>query len=329
MGTDERRGSFLLRPGLSVDHLTLEDARQLTELENHLAAADGTDEFVDTDSVREQLERPGLDLARDTIAVREGELLLGYGTVSVATSLDTQDRARASLAGGVRADHRRQGIGTTILAFQEQRAQELLDSTHPGQAAHIHASGGTEGNGVRILLDHHGYHPARVFQELHRKLPGEDLAQVTVPEGIELISPTDAHREAVRQAHNAAFRDHWGSAPSTPETWAAGWGSHTARHDLSSIAVDEDGLVLAYAITDQWMPGEIYVSLVGTQREARGKRLATAVLTRTLQRSIDAGTFDHASIGVDAQSPTGANVLYEKLGFTLHNALTTYVKDLA
>jgi mycothiol synthase len=322
------RGSFLLRPGVDVDHLTVQDVLALTALENALAETDGTDEFVDVGSVREQLGRPGLDLVRDTIAVRDGQQLLGYGTVTVAPSPDTSGRARVRIGGGVRPDHRRQGIGTRILAFQERRAQELLDDRHPGVPAHIHVSGGLEGAGVRYMLEHHGYRPVRVFQDLHRELPGESLVPPRVPDGIELVSPTDEHREAVREAHNAAFRDHWGSAPTSTEVWAAEWGSHTARHELSSIAVDSDGRVLAYAMADQWLPDEVYIALVGTRREARGRGLATAVLSRTLQLSIAAGGFDHAALGVDADSPTGAHMLYEKLGFTLHKAFTTYAKDL-
>ncbi|MDO5628869.1 MAG: GNAT family N-acetyltransferase, partial [Mobilicoccus sp.] len=69
---------------------------------------------------------------------------------------------------------------------------------------------------------------ARYFNELERPLPGADLPATEV-DGVTLLTPTDEHEEAVRLAHNAAFADHWGSTPSSPERWRDFWSSRSMR----------------------------------------------------------------------------------------------------
>jgi GNAT superfamily N-acetyltransferase len=313
---------------LTWNSLTLEDDEQLTDLYNHLAEVDRTEEFIEIESVREELRTLRLDLARDTVAVRDGDRLIGMGFAFVTDALDREDRARARVAGGVHADFRRQGIGTEILECTEARVDEMLREKHPGADAHVQAGGGLEGDPVRYLLDAHGYRPVRTFVDLTRDLPGEPLTPSKDVEGIHLRTPEDADRESTHAALVEAFRDHWGSAPFPADSWAQFWGSHTSRLEYSTIAVDDEGTVQSYCLTDQWKEGQLYITLVGTRPGARGVGLARAVINRTLRLGIESGMFDRAGIDVDGESLTGANELYAKLGFTLDKAFTSYDKDL-
>src|SRR5690625_4225160 len=104
-----------------------------------------------------------------------------------------------------------------------------------------------------------------------RELPGPSLPAVST-DRIRVIAPSDAHREPTREAHIAAFGDHWGSTPPTAERWAIWWSSHTARRDLSTIAVGPEGEVLSYALASEDKPGVLHFALVGT-RDRKSTRL--------------------------------------------------------
>ncbi|WP_334684704.1 GNAT family N-acetyltransferase [Mycetocola sp. CAN_C7] len=56
------------------------------------------------------------------------------------------------------------------------------------------------------------------------------------------------------------------------------------------------------------------MELIGVVRDWRGRRLAPALISRLLTSFGEAG-LERAVLDVDTASPTGANSLYERLGF--------------
>ena len=142
--------------------------------------------------------------------------------------------------------------------------------------------------------------------------------------GASIITPTDSTGARAR-AHNAAFTDHWGSSVGAGDV--AVLDRTVQRKQFSTLAVDEDGAVLAYVMVSQWVPREAYVDLVGTVREARGRGLAAAALGRSIRLAAESGEFDVIELGVDSDSPTGATRLYERLGFTLARVMAAMQKD--
>ncbi|MGP9538679.1 GNAT family N-acetyltransferase [Brachybacterium sp. AOP43-C2-M15] len=320
--------------------LTVEDVPALTALLNRIDAADRLDEPAAEPSIREWLTMPGLDLERDTLAVRRGEDLVAVALVDVHTSLDRDGRVRCQLMGGVDPSHRRQGLGTALLDWSETRARELVGERHGTDAmAVFRASGGRDpregaaadapqagGADIRPVLARRGYTRARSWLSMVRELSGEPVAGPSVV-GAALRAPTDAEREATRLAHLAAFADHWGSAPVPRERWALWWSSHTSRRELSSIALDAEGTVLAYVIASEDRPGALHIALVGTRPEARGRGLARAVIARTLRAAAEAG-YARAELEVDGESLTGATRLYDALGFVRESVFGTYEKPV-
>lgn len=289
---------------------------QWADLTNLLARVDGTEEFFEAADLAEELRGTGFTPETDTWAVWDGERLIAYGQVRVGDTLDEQGRARVSHDGGVHPDWRGRGLGRDLVARATARGVELAGQRHPG-APHFFRSGGElEGSDARRLLTHLGYTVARYFNELERPLPGADLAPSDV-DGFTFVTPNDEHEEGVRLAHNAAFADHWGSAPSTPERWHDLWSSRSQRLPFSTLALGENGDVAAYVMTSQWTPRELYVSIVGTVAGARGRGLAAACMARSLGLAAASGEFDTVNLEVDSDSPTGATRLYERLGFTL------------
>ena len=83
-----------------------------------------------------------------------------------------------------------------------------------------------------------------------------------------------------------------------------------------------DGRIIAFCLAsvneDDWVTlgaSNAYIDLIGVVRDRRGQGLAPLVISRTLQAIAEAG-LEKAVLDVDTASPTGANTLYERLGFT-------------
>lgn len=299
---------------LTWTHLSADDVAAWAELTNVLAVADQTDEFYDAEDLAEELAESGFTPELDSWAVWSGSHLIGFGQLRVAVALDADGAVRCQLDGGVHPQWRGHGVGRQLMDRMEQRGRELAAQRHPGAPAYYRASGGVEGASVRNLLTHRGYTTARYFHDLRLRLPA--VQKQTRPiEGVELASPMLGDAETVRLAHNQAFADHWGSTAISSDRWGELFASRTARLPLSTVACDADGRVLSYVLVAQWVDREAYVNLVGTVPDARGRGLAQVCLHRSLELIQNSGVYDLVDLEVDADSPTGATRIYERLGF--------------
>ena len=70
-----------------------------------------------------------------------------------------------------------------------------------------------------------------------------------------------------------------------------------------------------------------YVGAMGVKRAWRGKGLGRALLLRTFAEFYSRGV-PRVTLGVDAESPTGATKLYESVGMTIESAGVVYEKAL-
>lgn len=308
--------------------LGADDVQAWAELVNLLAQVDQTDEFLGPEDLAEELTQHGVDPALDTWAVRDRDTMIAFGQVRVAHTLDREDQVRIWLSGGVHPQHRGRGIGRRLMQESEDRGRLLAEQRHPGRAAFWRADGNLEGASVRPMLEHRGYEIVRYFNQMSRPIPGQAVS--TVPDlgpGIRLVAPGQEHEEALRVAHNLAFRDHWGSAETAPEGWHDHWVSRSARMAVSCVALDDGGVPLAYTLCAEWVPRELYVNIVGTVPAARGRGLAQACLEHTIARAAESDDYDVIELHVDSASPTGATRLYERVGFGLDKTFAAYQRD--
>lgn len=307
--------------GLHWTHLDAGSVPAWAELTNHLAEVDGTEEFYDAEDLAEELGESGFTPERDSWAVWSGEVLIAYGQLRVGQQPNNEGVLRCQLDGGVRKDFRGRGIGRRLMDLMEARATELAAQRAPGVPALWRASGGVEGASVRRLLAHRGYAVARYFNELALRLPAS--VALTVPDGVRLVSPGPEHEEVTRVAHHLAFADHWGSGASNPAQWHDFWSGRSLRFDVSTLALDAAGAVLAYVLAGQWVDRQLWIDIVGTIPSARGRGLAGACLGRTVAAASDSGNYDVVELQVDSESPTGAPRVYERLGFATTKTFAT------
>lgn len=296
--------------GLYWGRLHADVAGQWAALTNELARVDETGEFYDAADLAEELTECGMTPEHDTWAVWDGDKLVAYGQLRVGFTASSDGTFRCDLAGGVLPEWRGRGIGRRMMDEMEWRAGEVNAWRNAGAPGTFRASGGRIGSSASAMLEARGYQIARYFTLMERPLPGDALPGQ--PNG--LPSPTPGDSEDVRVAHNAAFADHWGSAPMTPERWHDFYAGRPARPQFSTIARDESG-VTSYALVSQYLPDELFIDLVGTVPRARGRGLAEAVLSRSITLAGRVQGVRVLGLEVDSESPTGADRLYERLGF--------------
>ncbi|MDR6507832.1 GNAT family N-acetyltransferase [Arthrobacter oryzae] len=255
---------------------------------------------------------------------REGDKAYGFGCVDPAWQ--------------------RRGIGTALLGWLSERTVERFredsgpagdrpDGQRPVPRLRVHMEQQHEHQ--QQLLRNAGFQVVRYFNEMHRRLGGEPLPEVRLADGLDLVTMRPELSEEVRLAHNAAFRDHWGSEPRDEESWGFTVNDPQARPDLSAVVLDRSsGLVTGYqlathdpdsAVSRGYSEG--YTDLLGVRPEYRGRGIAQALLADAMRRFVAAG-MDRASLDVDSENPTGALALYEKMGYAAVNRSLAWDKEL-
>lgn len=314
-GRQGTMGAHALRPA------TLEDAEALAELATLLAVVDDTDEKQTVEDLLEEWETPGLERERDIRVVEVEGTLIGWVTVYLSGA-PRDGEIRVHVSGGVHPEYRKRGVGTALVTWGMFHGRGLAQEKFPESTPALEAWGREEDSDSAELLSNLGFEAARWFTDMRVVLDEwsdpsgrtEDDPRGRIP----AFSGSNNDSEAVRLAHNEAFRDHWGSSESTRERWESFRSRRVNRSELSRIAVDPalDPLdaVDAYILSEEWEPGELYIALVGTRRRARGRHLATELLADVVRAAKRAG-MDRVDLGVDAASPTGANGVYERVGF--------------
>lgn len=236
--------------------------------------------------------------------------------------------------GCVDPDWQHRGVGSGLLGWLEARTlRRFADDGGPAgprlrvymEEQHTHQAALFEGRGYRVV---------RYYNEMHRPL-AQAFPVPELDDGLELVGFGPTLHEAVRLAHNDAFRDHWGSEPRDEEAWRFVVNDPQARPDLSGVVVEKSsGKVAGYQIASHDADNaadrgfkEGYTDLLGVPREFRGRGIAKALLADAMRRFAAAG-MDKASLDVDSENPTGALALYTKMGYVAVNRSLAWDKEL-
>jgi mycothiol synthase len=313
--------------GIQARPIDKGDVEAWAELLAAKEQVDQNGENFGAEDLAEELERPHLDLAEDTIGLWSGDRMIGYGIAHVRTTVVDVDRVNTE--GAIHPEWRRQGLGTALMRWLIGRAGELHTTTHPDSPGQVSTGASSTNIGADRLLRNLGFSEERYFFDMRRPLD-QPIPNAPVPDGLKLRSYDTSYEEALRQAHYEAFSDHWGWSPPTPDAWRArNVGSRAFRGAQSYYVLDGD-TIAAYVNGYEWdadteVTGirELYIGQVGTRRAYRGRGLARAALAKVLAKAAEAG-YQRAALGVDAENPTGALGLYEALGFVTHKKFISY-----
>jgi ribosomal protein S18 acetylase RimI-like enzyme len=327
-----------LAGGVSWTPLT---AEELPELSGLLTAIEHYDEPVERHSVEELQEayaEHGADPAHNARLGRDsGGTLVAYGWVHPFPG-DTSPR-RVYLDGGVHPGWRRRGIGQDLLDWQIERSREWYQETLQPEHGPLELRIAVEEKftGRAALVTGRGFTAVRWFADMtcrFGELPGGIPALRQLP-GIRIEPYRAEVSEQVRQAHNEAFADHWGSQPIPQVRWQQDLNAASSRPEWSWIAVDtETDEVAGYAMSSAYQQDwdaqgfrEGWTDRLGVRRRWRNRGIAKALLIASMHSFQSAG-LEAAGLGVDTDNPTGAFGLYARLGYERGETQVMYARTL-
>ncbi|KQO47952.1 MULTISPECIES: GNAT family N-acetyltransferase [unclassified Frigoribacterium] len=323
--------------GVTWRPLTLDDLVPLHELCARIGAVDHPDRGRSLEVVRDDLTAVDIDLAKDSIVgVAPDGRFVAWGLSHLAPTRVSM--VRVGVDGGVAPDRRGEGIGGRLLDWQCARGEQHLATCDEVLPAGLVTDVEEDAVASRALFRRAGFDEARWWTELRRDL-SEPIVDVALDPAVRVVTMTDEWVEATRQARNDAFRDHWGSQPTSEDRWGRMVGASTFRQDLSLLAVarpldDPEAAeqVVAFVLSDvdpeDWAAlGRrcAYVEYVGVRRSWRGRHLAQSLLASTLGAHVAEG-LEVAVLDVDSVSPTGALGLYDRAGFVAARRSATVVR---
>jgi mycothiol synthase len=310
------------------------DPEPIAELATRTNLADGTDWVLTADSLRVQFAAGGThDPERDTrVALIDG---VRVGFIDVNSRVRTPGRVVHRFDLLTWPEWRRRGVGRALLAWAEQRGRAMRDAGEPGGAGLPHVmSGGVnvENPFAAAFAQAMGYRRIRSSFLMRRPLD-TPIPAAPLPPGLELRPVREADHRAIFDANNEAFRDHWESAergdadfrslfaePALDTSlWAVAWdGDQVAGVSMNWIEPEENARV---GIEAGWLGN------VSVRRPWRRRGVGAAMIAASLRTFRERGLAE-GRLGVDAENPTGALGLYERLGFSPFATFETYRKEL-
>lgn len=275
---------------------------------------------------------PAFDPVRDATVVEVDGRLVALGTVRWR---DRTDKVVHDLEVLVHPEARRQGLGRRLLAWLEDRARDSVadGSGGPREQPHVLGGGVDQGNAASVAFAASlGYLPVRHGFQMRRSLD-VPIPDVAMPEGLEVRPVLPEQHRAIWAADSEAFLDHWEASvrqeadfarlfthPDVDTSlWQVAWaGAEVAGGVMNAIYPEEN------AKTGQEVG---WLDHVSVRRPWRGRGLASALIVRSLAILRERG-MAIAALGVDAENPTGALGVYERLGFRQHRTWKIYRKPI-
>ncbi len=298
----------------------------LAAVEEH----DHSEEILGETDLIEEFADPNKDFARGSIAVYDGATMIGHSVLIFREAPGAVHHMHEW--GTVRPEFRGQGLGARLLEWSQRAAIGLHTDLYPGLPLALDGACLVRNTEAMELFAAQGFEQARWFHRMTLELTS-DPPRPAEPPGVSITTLTAEHHAAAMSVRNEAFGDHWGSTEMSPQAWAHWLGYAAFRPGFSFIAHADGapaGIVIGHeydAYTQATGRRELYVALVGTRRSARGRGIASALLGHALAAARADGV-RWASLEVDADSPTGALGLYERIGFTVADTWITHRKAL-
>jgi len=250
------------------------------------------------------------DLAGDAggvIVVEAPDQLVAWATVA-------NGRADAD----VHPRWRGRGIGSTLLAWSEERAS----AAGTPEVRQVVTNADTAAHRLFEAAGYRVHHTSWILAiELEEAPP-----KVMAPPGIELrpYRPELAH--AVYQVIEDAFNEWPGREPTEFDAWSGYVLGHASfALNLSRLAFDGDELVGAALCLDYSGEDEGWVQQLATKATHRHRGIGRALLQSVFAAYHATG---RRQVGLSTDSRTGALTMYERVGMRVRRTYTSWAKDL-
>lgn len=276
------------------------------------------------EDLRIRWQRPGFDLERDTFIVETADgRMVGFDQFE-----NEYQHAVLEAEGYVHPAFLGRGIGTVLLRAAERRAYEEMQLAESDVRISLRSPINHRDQSAHALHRKEGYSPLRYYWRMQIDLTTPP-APANFPDGIELRPfVKEEHAHAVLDAQNESFRDHWGHHAEDYDQWA---NRRFARKEfdptLWMIAWDgPSGQIAGFSI-NRYRGGIGWIGTLGVRRPWRKQGLGEALLLHSFGEFYRRG-MKTIGLGVDAQNPTGATRLYQKVGMQPVSEFAIYEKEL-
>lgn len=290
--------TFTLRPPRD------QDVDRLVEVTHRSAREIAMEPTTTADDIRLNWTAPRVDRERHArVAEIDGEIVANAGLHF--------EGPIAEGGGYVLPEYRGRGIGTAVLQWLIETAR-----TEPGIEKFYTWASMAMPDALELIESQPGSEHARSFFRMRNERPAE-CPEPVWPEGIELRRlEGDALIDAIIEAHDNSFIDHWGFEPAERDE-IVHWLSYPGLSpDLIFVAFS--GEQIAGFCVNNMLQGAGFVRAqlgpIGTTRPFRGIGLGRALLRHSVRACAAAGATE-VTLGVDTQNPNGAVRLYTSNGF--------------
>jgi mycothiol synthase len=210
----------------------------------------------------------------------------------------------------------------------EARAYQEMRLAQPDVRISLRSPINNRDQAAHELHRREGYTPLRYYWRMEINLTAPP-APASFPEGIELRPfVREEHARLVLDAQNESFRDHWDHHDLAFERWAP---RKFDRRDFDPtlwvIAWDGRSAEIAGFSQNRYRQGIGWIGTLGVRRPWRKRGLGEALLLHSFAEFYKRGTTT-IGLGVDAQNPTGATRLYQKVGMRAVSEFVVYEKEL-
>ncbi len=275
---------------------------------------------LDADFVRNRWSRSGFDLATDAWVIVDDEgSIVAYGH-----AMRDEPNIVESL-GIVHPSNRSRGLGSSLFGRIEERAAQMLAGLTDARFRHAINAGD---RAAAAMLGARGLRPVRHFWHMQIDLE-RPVEPRRSPEGTE-IEGIDPGRDlpAIHALLVDAFADDWGfHLPKAFDEWVDEETSGPSYDPTLWLLASEDEEPVG-ALTASGSDDGGWVDYLGVRATHRGRGIGAALLRRSFAAFADRG-LQRALVSVDAENPTGATALYERVGMRVVNRWDLWERTFA
>jgi len=299
------------------------DLEKIVTFLNLVEAHDLVEEGSSVTELREEFNEPSFDSANG-LRLYENEYgeLVGFAQLYLAEDAAEND---GFLWFKVHPAYRTDRIEPLMFAWGEEQM-------HKRGRVKLRVMAHDKETARQALIERHGFIPVRYFLRMRRAL-SEPIPDPVFPQGYQLRAG-DHDPQAWADLCNDSFADHYNFHPRHAEFVRHWQNDPDYCSDLNLVTTAPDGTLAAFA----WChihsernkrSGRLdgTVGVLGTRPGHRRIGLGRAMLLSGMHLLRRAG-MSNADLGVDASSPTGANTLYESVGFKTAYSRVLYSRDL-
>ncbi len=236
-------------------------------------------------------------------------------------------------------------VAGVLYAWGEDQAREIC-ALREVTATRLDASPFADDTVQQQWLADAGYTKRRTWPQMTRPVTADEATSLPAPrEGVTIRRvashenglPIAGDLQLVHEMLEASFEDHFNSyRESFPEfvqrlredpghRWDHWWLAFVEGEDGQPLAA---GAVVGTVLPENSEGHEgSYIEYIGVHRQARGRGVAKALLRAVIADAAERGR-DRVGLEVDADSPTGADGLYDSMGWKTDYVLESWFKEL-